>query len=146
MFIIPSGKPKVWDKVPDAGVVSAKTAYTGTFHKLCRDYATLFGPDYLILSPYYGFLKPDDLISHTYDVRFTLKGVGSDTISVSELKKQWAKLAIEDDQIILLGGKKFVPLMGTITERDVIFPLLNLGGIGLMQKALKEAVQRQQPI
>ncbi|MEG0289210.1 MAG: hypothetical protein RR725_06165 [Carnobacterium sp.] len=147
MFIIPSGKPKIWDKVPDAGAVPAKTAYTGTFHKLCTDYATTFGPNYLILSPYYGFLRPDDLVSHSYDVRFTVKGVGPDTIPVSNLKEQWVELAIEkDDQITLLGGKKFIHLMDEITDRNVIFPLIGLGGIGLMQKALKEAVHQQKPL
>lgn len=142
MIIIPSGKPKIWDKEPGVGAVSADRAYTGTFHRLCQAYAKEFDSNYLILSPYYGFLKPSDFISQTYDVRFNLKGVNQETIQLSDLKKQWLQLKYSDKVLTVLGGKKFQPLLreivGTTLELD--FPLHQAGGIGMMQKRLKEAV------
>lgn len=142
MIIIPSGKPKIWDKSPDIGSISANQAYAGTFHKLCQAYAKEFDSGYLILSPYYGFLKPDDLISETYDVRFTLKGVNQNTIQLAELKKQWHKLNQSETALTVLGGKKFQPLLREIVGPTLLlnFPLAEAGGIGIMQKYLKDAV------
>lgn len=89
LIIIASGKPKIWDKLPDIGPVKASEVYTGTFHRLSRAYAEQFANEYLILSPKYGFLRPDDIVLKTYDVRFTMKGTGADTIQLGELKEQW---------------------------------------------------------
>lgn len=148
MLIIPSGKPKILDKNPEIKTVPATEAYTGTFHKLCRQYAEQFGLEYVILSPFYGFLRPSDAVPHTYDVRFTLKGVNANTIQLETLKKQWQSLAVKETAITVLGGKKFVFLMNSIVseETTLSFPLINRGGIGRMQQALKEAIQRQQPL
>ncbi|CAD5898222.1 DUF6884 domain-containing protein [Carnobacterium maltaromaticum] len=142
MIIIPSGKPKIWDKSPDIGSISANQAYIGTFHKLCQAYAKEFDSDYLILSPYYGFLKPDDFISETYDVRFTLKGVNQNTIQLAELKKQWQQLNRPETTLTILGGKKFQALLREIVGPTLLlnFPLAEAGGIGIMQKFLKDAV------
>lgn len=150
MIIIPSGRPKIWDKHPDSGATSAKIAYTGTFHTLCREYAESQNEEYLILSPKFGFLKPDDSVPHTYDVRFTQKGVNEETISLEELKKQWTHLHLDDKkEIIVLGGKKFKPLMEKISKgstHQFIYPLHGFGGIGYMQAALKEAIQKGEPL
>lgn len=148
MLIIPSGKPKIWDKYPDVKTVPADKAYTGTFHKLCRQYAEEFGLEYVILSPFYGFLRPSDAVPHTYDVRFTLKGVNANTIQLETLKKQWQSLAVKETTITVLGGKKFVSLLYSVVseETTLSFPLINRGGIGVMQKVLKEAIQRHQPL
>lgn len=146
MIIVPSGRPKIWDKNPDLGAVPACRAYTGTFHKLCKSYAHSFDKTYFVLSPKFGFLKPDDLVLHSYDTRFTQKGTSKSTISLEQLRKQWHELAIPTTEtIVVLGGQKFKPLMEAVAEdtsHTFIYPLHGLGGIGFMQSALKEAIEK----
>jgi hypothetical protein len=150
MIIIPSGRPKIWDKSPELGAVPANKAYTGTFHQLCKEYAQLFDSDYLILSPKFGFLYPDSLVPHTYDVRFTQKGVTKETISLNQLQAQWQALDTSPStEIIILGGKKFQPLMEKIATDSIYtfnYPLHGLGGIGYMQRALKNAIEKGVPL
>jgi hypothetical protein len=143
MMIIPSGKPKIWDKNPKLGSCEAKKAYTGTFHKLCQRYAEQFADDYVILSPKYGFLHPNDILEATYDVRFNQKGVTKDTIQLDALKAQWQALQLNNqEEVILLGGKKYGPLLEAISEGKQSFtqPLIGYSGIGVMQAHLKQAI------
>lgn len=146
MIILPSGKPKIWDKHPDFGAVYARYAYTGTFHTLCKEYAKSLKEEYIILSPKYGFLKPDTLVPQTYDVRFTQSGTNKDTISLESLRTQWIALSLPaSEPIVVLGGQKFKPLMETISESSshtFHYPLHGLGGIGYMQQKLKHAIKR----
>lgn len=149
MIIIPSGKPKIWDKHPDIGPVKAKEAYTGTFHSLCQEYAENFYDSYVILSPKFGFLFPAEAVPHTYDVHFTQKGVNEQTITLETLRKQWKQIDLSDDEILpVLGGKKYKPLMETIDQNkhDFTYPLHGLGGIGYMQKELNEAIKKGVPL
>lgn len=150
MIILPSGRPKIWDKNPTIGPVSAKKAYTGTFHTLCKTYAESQNEEFLILSPKFGFLKPDDVVPHTYDVRFTQKGVNEETVSLETLQNQWKDLHLNDvEEITVLGGKKFKPLLKKISQNPTqkfVFPLHGLGGIGYMQSALKKAIQKGEPL
>ncbi|EAE7733013.1 hypothetical protein BLK74_04015 [Listeria monocytogenes] len=149
LIIIASGKPKIWDKLPGIGPVKARDVYTGTFHRLSKAYAEQFAADYLILSPKYGFLRPDDVVSKTYDVRFTMKGTGTDTIQLEELKKQWQKLQINPTEPIpMLGGKKFRGLLTSITDgkQAFSFPLDGASGIGVMQRNLKQAIETGIPL
>lgn len=150
MIIIPSGRPKIWDKEPEIGAIPAENAYIGTFHNLCKSYAKSMNEPYLILSPKFGFLKPADLVAHSYDVRFTHKGTDSSTISLEALRKQWLILNLPySNCITVLGGQKFKPLLNAIafdTNHTFIFPLHGLGGIGHMQGALKEAIEKGVPL
>ncbi|WP_439442848.1 DUF6884 domain-containing protein [Listeria aquatica] len=149
MMIIPSGKPKIWDKYPEFGAVPAKEAYTGILHKLCQAYAEKFAEEWLILSPRYGFLKPCDLVAGPYDVRFTLKGTNESTVQIEELKKEWQeKGAAPFEPVIILGGKKFAPLLSTVTEQKnpLLMPLSGSRGIGEMQGKLKQAIQSGRPL
>ncbi|MBC2139480.1 DUF6884 domain-containing protein [Listeria innocua] len=149
LIIIASGKPKIWDKFPDVGPVKASEVYTGTFHRLSKAYAEQFADNYLILSPKYGFLRPDDIVAKTYDVRFTMKGVGEDTIQLDELKEQWEQLQINPSEPIpMLGGKKFRGLLRSITDgkQPFSFPLEGATGIGIMQQELKQAVATNVPL
>ncbi|EUJ24462.1 hypothetical protein PGRAN_01040 [Listeria grandensis FSL F6-0971] len=147
MIIIPSGKPKIWDKKEDAGPVIASEAYTGNFHRLCKAYAEKFDGDYVILSPKYGFLKPDSLVLETYDVRFTARGVTAETISVEALSDQWRSLGIAQETIVMLGGKKFKPLLAEVTGgQPFVFPLHGSEGIGDMQKRLRAALDTGEPL
>ncbi|WP_099222305.1 DUF6884 domain-containing protein [Listeria costaricensis] len=151
MMIVPSGKPKIWDKAPEAGAVPAREAYMGTFHRLARAYAEQFAGSagYLILSPKYGFLQPNDLVAGPYDVRFTKKGTTSATIDLKTLQYQWGKVAPSSKEtVILLGGVKYGPLCRSIMGETVRIeePLVGRGGIGFMQQALKKAVETNQPL
>ncbi|KGL40682.1 hypothetical protein HCJ57_10360 [Listeria booriae] len=147
MIIIPSGKPKIWDKQSDLGAVKASEAYTGNFHRLCKAYAETFDGDYLILSPKYGFLKPDSLVLGTYDVRFTARGVTPETIGLEALTQQWQALGIQQASITMLGGQKFKPLLEQITNGKQVFsfPLHGSKGIGDMQKRLRTALDTGEP-
>ncbi|WP_163654301.1 DUF6884 domain-containing protein [Listeria sp. PSOL-1] len=151
MLIIPSGKPKIWDKNPDYGPTRAKYAYTGTFHCLAKTYAEMFSPDdYLILSPKYGFLYPEDWVKKTYDVRFTLNGVNQHTISLADLKKSWQEKTAQRKiaEIIMIGGKKYLPLMEQVlaAKIKISLPLAGSSGIGIMQQKLKKAIQEREPL
>lgn len=150
MIILPSGRPKIWDKEPGIGAVSAENAYIGTFHKLCKSYAKSIDETYLILSPKFGFLRPDDCVLHSYDVRFTRKGTDHTTISLEALRKQWLTLNLPcSNYITVLGGQKFKPLLNAIavdTNHTFIFPLHGLGGIGHMQGALKKTIEKGVPL
>lgn len=149
MLIIPSGRPKIWDKYPDIGAVRADQAYTGTFHTLCQEYARKQNVPYLILSPKFGFLSPEDQVPHTYDVRFTQKGTNDETISVKELQRQWQSLQLPSSPPhMVLGGQKFKPLMKKVSggEGSFQYPLHGLGGIGFMQQRLKEAIKTGEPL
>ncbi len=149
MMIIPSGKPKIWDKNPKYGSCEAKKAYTGTFHKLCQAYAEKFADDYVILSPKYGFLHPNDTVAKTYDVRFNQNGVTDDTIQLAALKAQWRALNVGDEEpVIILGGKKYGPLLEQITdfEKELLQPLIGYSGIGVMQAKLKQAILSNQAL
>ncbi len=146
-MIIPSGKPKIWDRSPELGAVRAREAYTGTFHKLCQAYAEKFADDWLILSPRYGFLKPEDLVLGPYDVRFTLKGTNASTIQMEELKAQWQEKGVAAfEPVTILGGKKFTPLLSQVTDQKnpLLTPLSGSKGIGDMQGKLKQAIQSGQ--
>ncbi|MBF2671149.1 DUF6884 domain-containing protein [Listeria seeligeri] len=149
LIIIASGKPKIWDKFPDLGPVKASEAYTGTFHRLSKTYAEKFADSYLILSPKYGFLRPDDLVAEPYDVRFTMKGTSEATIQLEELKRMWRELQINPTKLVpMLGGEKFRGLLSSITDNKQTFdfPLTGSSGIGVMQQKLKQAIESGIPL
>ncbi|MBC1421187.1 hypothetical protein IA612_05335 [Listeria seeligeri] len=149
LIIIASGKPKIWDKFPDLGPVKASEAYTGTFHRLSKTYAEKFADSYLILSPKYGFLRPDDLVAEPYDVRFTMKGTSEATIQLEELKRMWRGLQINPTELVpMLGGEKFRGLLSSITDNKQTFdfPLTGSSGIGVMQQKLKQAIESGIPL
>lgn len=149
LIIIASGKPKIWDKFPDLGAVKASEAYTGTFHRLSKTYAEKFADSYLILSPKYGFLGPDDLVAGPYDVRFTMKGTSDATIQLAELKRMWQELQINPTELVpMLGGEKFRGLLSSITNNKQAFdfPLTGSSGIGVMQQKLKQAIETGIPL
>ncbi|MBC1867548.1 hypothetical protein HCA39_13590 [Listeria seeligeri] len=149
LIIIASGKPKIWDKFPDLGPVKASEAYTGTFHRLSKTYAEKFADSYLILSPKYGFLRPDDLVAEPYDVRFTMKGTSEATIQLEELKRMWRGLQINPNELVpMLGGEKFRGLLSSITDNKQTFdfPLTGSSGIGVMQQKLKQAIESGIPL
>jgi hypothetical protein len=139
LCVIPCGNKKIWDKEPHLGQVEAQNAYTGTFHLLCRQYAEKFFDDWVILSAKHGFLFPEDFVPGNYNVSFSMKT--EEVIKLEELNMQvYEKNLHQFNKFVVLGGKKFRPIIETAVEGEYIYPLQGCTGIGYMQQMLKKAV------
>lgn len=142
LCIVPCGKKKIWDKIPNAGPTMAKNVYTGPFAKKCREYAKKFHPDnWIILSAKYGFLAPDDIISGPYNVSFNDKS--SIAISTEELRKQVKEKNLDKyDEFVILGGKYYIEIIrSAFSEKEVFNPLDGCKGIGYMMAKLNELIK-----
>lgn len=107
LVIIPCGKSKIWDKHPSAGPQKARAAYTGAYFNVNRQYAESRHCAWMILSPKYGFMRPDFLIPRNYDVTFAKPSTGP--MSVQQLKRQVEERGLNNyDEITVLGGRDYV--------------------------------------
>ncbi|PLR69550.1 MULTISPECIES: DUF6884 domain-containing protein [Bacillaceae] len=139
LCVIPCGNKKIWDKEPHLGKAEAQFAYIGTFHLLCQQYARVFFDDWVILSAKHGFLRPSDYVPGNYDVSFNMKS--DEVINLEQLKMQSADKSLSQyKSFVVLGGKKFRPIIETIFEGEYIYPLESCTGIGYMQQKLKKAL------
>lgn len=143
LCIIPCGKRKIWDTDPEAGPTPARLAYLSAHHRNCQAYArTFFGDHWVILSARHGFLRPDDIVPENYDVPFSPQGVGE--ITPEQLRAQAeAKGLTTYPHIVVLGGRKFEPVVRSALTAPVTFPLRGLQGIGSMNQALLKAVRER---
>lgn len=147
LSIIPCGKKKIWDKKPEQGATKAKHTYIGTFHTLCRNYATEFTDQWVVLSAKHGFLLPDDVVDQNYDVTFNQKS--NEIITLERLQQQVrAKQLDQYDELVILTGKKYKKVIegsfdGGLPKK---FPLEAYRGMGYMQQALKSAVEKNSSI
>ncbi len=141
LCIIPCGKKKIWDVDSTAGPTPAAQAYLSAFHRNCQAYArAFFGENWAILSARHGFLLPHDLVPENYDVRFSPTGLGE--ISPDQLRRQVLTKGLDRyDQVVVLGGKKFEPVVRPAFTCTIHFPLRGLTGIGAMNQALQKAVR-----
>ena len=120
LVIVPCGKAKIWNKNLDHKLVKAEDAYTGTFFKINKEFASTFGDNWIILSAKYGFIFPQIMIEN-YDISFNDKR--TNPVSTERLKEQIKiqKLFL-NDKIIGLGGKeyrkKFQKLLMIITLKS----------------------------
>ncbi|MBD1381366.1 DUF6884 domain-containing protein [Metabacillus arenae] len=146
LCIIPCGKRKVWDKYPALSSVDAEKAYIGIFHKLCQKYARTFFDTWVILSAKHGWLLPEDEVPGNYDLTFNLKGESG--ISKEKLLEQAiSKNILHIDEVVVLGGKKFQPIVNFVfKDIKVTFPLKGCRGIGEMQQQLKSAIMMKKEI
>ena len=107
LVIIPCGKRKIWKENPDAGPQKARDAYTGPPFKVNRQYAESRHCDWMILSPKYGFMRPDFVIPGNYDVTFG--GKSPEELSGPELKRQVERQRLGNySKITVLGGHVYV--------------------------------------
>ncbi|EUJ41924.1 DUF6884 domain-containing protein [Brochothrix campestris] len=149
--IIASGKPKRWDKLIAVCPLPAGEVYTGTFHRLCRQYVEQFLPkeQVLILSPFYGLVALEQMLDESYDVRFNASGLNSTTITATRLRAQWQQHYSDESPLYLFGGQKFIKVVAafmTATDAQrVQYPLHGLGGIGKMQQRMKQAILLSEP-
>lgn len=147
LCIIPCGRKKIWDHDPETGPTQANNAYIGVFHRLCQSYAKTFYDDWVIISAKHGFLLPDDIVPKNYDVSFSM--YKEEIISIKTLKKQRTHKKLDVyDQIIVLGGKKYQPIIREVFQdaASIEFPLSGSRGIGEMQQRLKRSIENEQPI
>lgn len=147
LSIIPCGKKKIWDKNPEQGATKAKDTYIGTFHTLCRNYATTFTDQWVVLSAKHGFLLPHNIVDQNYDVTFNQKS--NEIITFDRLREQVrAKQLDQYDELIILTGKKYNSVINSSFANDFPkkFPLEAYTGMGYMQQALKKAVLDHSPI
>ncbi|WP_077325689.1 DUF6884 domain-containing protein [Virgibacillus siamensis] len=147
LSIIPCGRKKIWDRNENAGAVPAKEAYIGTLHHLCRNYAETFTDGWVVLSAKHGFLFPEDIVPGQYNVTFNQKS--DEIITYDKLRSQVLEKGLDQfDMLVVLTGKKYKPVInGAFNDNQQrIYPLLQYSGIGYMQQALKQAVQKNEPI
>jgi len=146
LCIVPCGKAKIWDKYPDAGSTKAKDVYTGPYARKCQEYARNFYPKtWRILSAKYGFLKPDDIISGTYNVSFKdkkTKPIGTEKLLAQSKRGRLNSYA----RIIVLGGRYYTRVIEKVFKSKTIeMPLSGCAGIGHMMKRLNELISAGQP-
>lgn len=147
LAIIPCGNKKIWDKEGDIGPVPARKAYIGTFHQLCRAYAEMFYPRWVILSAKHGYLQPDEMVSEPYNVSFSHRSGA--VIPIDRLADQVGEKGLGDFQhLVVLTGKKYKPIVQKSFGPDhhVEMPLLGSRGIGEMQQKLKRSITEGQPL
>jgi hypothetical protein len=107
LVVIPCGKSKIWKKNPGAGPQKARDVFTGSYFNVNRQYAESRHCDWMILSPKYGFMQPDFVIPHDYDVTFGKKPSGQ--MSVQELKRQVEKQGLGNyANVTVLGSSAYV--------------------------------------
>jgi hypothetical protein len=146
LCIIPCGKKKIWDRVPEAGARQAQEVYIGTFGKACQAYAAQFFDVWVILSAKHGFLFPDDIVPENYDLSFD--SGSSQVISIDSLKKQTVEKELDKyDEITVLGGKKHRKVVEQLYNPGSLkYPLRDCKGIGYMVQKLNRAVQEKKEI
>lgn len=146
LCIIPCGKKKIWDKEPAYGPAKTKHTYIGTFHTLCRNYALKFTDQWVVLSAKHGFLLPDDLVEKNYDVTFNRN---DEIITLEQLQVQVKEKKLDRfDELVILTGKKYKRVIEGSFKKELpmTYPLANYKGMGFMQQALKQAVEKGMPL
>ena len=145
LVIIPCGSRKIWDKYPDVGPQKARDAYTGPPFMVNRQYAESRQCDWMILSPKYGFMRPDFVILGNYDVTFE----SPDAISVRELKRQVERQGLGNyANVTVLGGRVYVETVrdafsNTKAKIEAPFVGHRIGvQMGLIKKFLREELGR----
>ncbi len=103
LVIVPCSKSKIWSLNFLAGPTPAKDAYISSLFRLYRRYAETFASDWRILSAWYGFLHPDQLIED-YDAKF--KATDLDSTNWWRLNGlfQQARRLPRCQRVVLLGG------------------------------------------
>ncbi|GGE60547.1 DUF6884 domain-containing protein [Priestia taiwanensis] len=146
LCIIPCGKKKIWDVIPEVGPTIAKQVYISPFGKACQEYASTFFCTWVVLSAKHGFLFPDDVVDENYDLAFDSKD--SKVITGEELYEQMIKKQlIEYDEVVVLGGKKHYRVVENLYPKEKLtFPLQGLKGIGYMLQRLNRAVEEEKEI
>lgn len=146
LVVVPCGRAKIWDRLPDLGAAAAREAYTGAPFNLNRDYAERFGDTWVVLSAKYGFIRPTMPIPRPYEVTF--KRQETDPVADERMREQVIALGLDRFSIVVgLGGKEY---RGAIERAfaglppHLIFPFAGLP-IGRSMRATKQALLSGNP-
>lgn len=145
LCIVACGKSKVWDRDPDTGPTRARDTYIGNLARLAIRYAEKYCDRWLILSAKYGLLDPDDTVPGPYDVTPKMR---EGVISIEKLREQAREKGLLDHrEIVVLGGRSYVALIKrALPHAEIISPLAKYRGIGMMIKALRDAIRENKPL
>jgi len=116
-------------------LLPAKNMYLGNVFKLSLSYADLMDYPIMIISAKYGLIKATDDILNYDKVLKTF--ADSETIRPL-VEPRIKKLLPKYDKILVIAGEKYRRTL--INIEDERFYYLKTGGIGLLQKTLKDAV------
>jgi hypothetical protein len=146
---VPCGKTKIWSKNWLSGETPAKDAYISTVFKLHRKYAESIGTEWRILSAWYGFLHPDQLIQD-YDAKFCNSDLHSENWWRLEGLFQQARRLPRYEQVVLLGGNLYRQIMrrslsGIYLPTEIVEPFAGQSLLRMV-RSLKQAFQTHEPV
>ena len=142
LVVVPSGRRKIWEMNPNARPTLAKNVYTGPPFKVNREYAEIFSDKWVILSPKYGFIEPDFIISEDYNVRFN--DPKTNPILLSTLREQVKDRFSEYPCIVALGGSTYANLVVETfksTDQKVLTPSTGI----MIARAVRDAIRENKP-
>ena len=150
LLVTPAGKEKIWDvpgrNPPDT--VRAEDAFTGRFARRCAQYARIHYPeDWVILSPNYGYLLPDQEVRNHSTDEFGIYSLEFDTI----LENAEYDGLLDYECVIFLGSEErhggFIETVKkTFTKSWVEFPLKDAESDGEMLGILVDSLTRNAPL
>ncbi|WFN34327.1 AAA family ATPase [Methanogenium sp. S4BF] len=150
LLVTPAGREKVWDvpgrNPPDA--VRAADAFTGRFARRCAQYARIHYPkDWVILSPNFGYLLPDDEVRNYRNDEFGEYSLEFDTIRENA---DYDGL-LGYDSVIFLGNREdyggYIDIVRqTFTGSWVEVPLEHAASGGEMLGHLVDSLTRGTPL
>ncbi|EHQ36428.1 AAA family ATPase [Methanoplanus limicola] len=151
LVIIPAGEEKIWDwdtNLDKNRHVRAKDAYTGRLAERCREYCEIFyEEDYVILSPRFGFLLPNEEIPDYSAKTFAESGLEYDTIEINAESDG----LLNYERVVFLGSQKlhteYIDVVSKLfSDKWVEFPLLDSENTEAMLGRLIDAITRDSPL
>jgi len=152
LLITPAGRSKIWDRdihMDPASLVKANDAFIGRFALRSRQYAEkLYPGDWVILSPHYGFLLPEDRIKYYKGDRFF-----SDNAADLETIKENAEAdgLLNYERVVFLGSeidhREYIEIVKAVfKEKWIEFPILQARNREEMLGKLVDAMTRGLPL
>jgi hypothetical protein len=116
----------------------AKEMYTGSYHKVCLEYARSLVPDnrIYILSALYGLVNLDQWIK-PYNTKMNERRA----ITTQELQRQAEAKRITDYPVIALGGKLYTDKIKAVWP-NAQTPLRGKGGMGKQMQWMKKEIEK----
>ncbi|MDD1720720.1 MAG: hypothetical protein LUP95_01880, partial [Euryarchaeota archaeon] len=100
LYVVASGKKKIWDTLPCCGPQKAREIYVGSFTRKSVDYAVTFYPSsWCLLSPKYGFFLPDDVVYAPDCTKFNRRE--TTPLSIKELALQASSLRLNQYSTVI---------------------------------------------
>ncbi|WOF17222.1 AAA family ATPase [Methanoplanus sp. FWC-SCC4] len=151
LLITPSGDEKLWDndKTLDKNrYIKAKDAFCGRFAGRSREYSERFYKgDWVILSPRYGFVLPDEEIQDYSAKTFAESGIEYDTIQINAE----SDALLNYERVIFLGSRnlhsEYIDIVSKVfSDKWVEYPLLESENNEAMLGRLIDSLTRNSPL